>query len=63
MVVNYLLWIHAIDEIIAEINSELQRYHQPETMNAVEYSQALWTKALRCGTVYTEDIEGLQASI
>jgi len=68
-VVQFLLKTYATDEVIAEADAEINRYRQPDRMSPPDYAHNLWTKALRCGTVYDEDrlkgifIEGLHESI
>lgn len=39
--VNYLLRTHATDEIIAQALVEMNQFHQPDRMSAVNYAQAL----------------------
>lgn len=52
--VNYLLATNATDNVIAEDDLEIMNFRQPAGLSAVEYVQALWTEALRCGLVYDE---------
>lgn len=68
-VVQYLLRTYSTDDIIAEVEASLMRFTQGDRMNETDYAQALWTKALRCGTVYSEEhlkglfIEGLHEPV
>lgn len=65
-VVSYILSTYATDDIIAEVDADIINYKQPKDLHAVDYSQALWTEALRRGRVYEEyrlkgtSIEGLR---
>lgn len=68
-VVNYLLKTYATDEVIAETDTGINQFRQGDLISPPEYAQEWWTKALKCGTVYTEPkltglfIEGLHGSI
>lgn len=55
LIINYLLLIHATDDLIAEIDSEIKRSQKGDLMYPLEYAQDFWTKYLRHGTVYSED--------
>ena len=53
-VVNFLIRNYATDEVIAEAYNEVIGCKQVATMNELRYSQLLWDKALRCGTVFSD---------
>lgn len=56
-----MLTVHVVDKT----DAEAVNFKQLLFLNAVEYLQALWTNAIRCGTVYENDplkdkfVEGL----
>lgn len=53
-VVNFLIRNYATDEVIAEAYNEVINCKQAATMTELRYSQLLWDKALRCGTVFSD---------
>lgn len=53
-VVIYLLSTYAKDDVIAELDVEKTTSKQPPNMNHMDYSQSLWLKALKCGSVYKD---------
>lgn len=58
-----------MDELIAEDDAAINQFLQRDLMSPPKYSQELWSKELKCGTVYNEAllkgifIEDLQASM
>lgn len=44
--------MYATDDIITEDDIDIMNSKQPADQSAVEYVQALWTKALCCRPVY-----------
>lgn len=52
--VNYLLNMCITDDINAATDADTIDYKQPQDLNTIDYSHLLWTKALRCGHVYSE---------
>ena len=64
-VVNFLLQTYATDDVIAEAVTDVENLKQSTAMTEQEYSDELWKRALRCGTVFSGDrlkgyfVEGL----
>lgn len=67
-VVNYLLETYATDDVVAEDEADITNYEHPKSMSAMQYLQAMWKEALRCGQVYSDSrlkrvlIEGVHHS-
>lgn len=55
-VVTYCLSAYSTHYDIAETGVELTTSKPPPNMNPVDYSQSLWLKALKCGSVYHESM-------
>ena len=53
-VVNYVLLIYANEEVISEAYTETVSYRQSYGTTESDYSQRLWEKALRCGSVFSD---------
>ena len=53
-VVNFLLRTYATDEVIAEAVGDVTSFRQSSNMTEEVYSNHLWDKALRCGTVFSD---------
>ena len=53
-VVNYLLRTYATDEVISEAVGDVTSFRQSSNMTEEVYSNHLWDKALRCGTVFSD---------
>lgn len=51
---NYFLSTYTTNEAIAQRDAEMTMSSQPPNMNSVEYSQSIWLKELKCGSVYDE---------
>ena len=51
-VVNFLLSTYATDEVISEAVGDVTSFLQSSNMTEEVYSNQLWDKALRCGTVF-----------
>lgn len=47
-VVKHMLATYAIDDIIAKASMDIMNFRHGASQRAVQYAQALWTKALRC---------------
>ena len=52
--VNFFLKTYATDEEIALAYNEVTSFHQSTNMSETEFSQKLWSRALRCGTVFSD---------
>lgn len=52
-IVNYLLKQYATDDNIASADADNHSFTQRNLM-ATDYTQQIWTKRLRCGSVYPE---------
>ena len=53
-VVNFLLRTYATDEVISEAVGYVTSFCQSSNMTEEVYSNHLWDKALRCGTVFSD---------
>ena len=53
-VVNVLLRTYATDEVISEAVGDVTSFRQSSNMTEEVYSNHLWDKALRCGTVFSD---------
>ena len=53
-VFNFLLRTYATDEIIAEAYTKVVSFRQSSNMTEESYSNQLWDRALRCGTVFSD---------
>ena len=53
-VVNFLLRTYATDEVISEAVGDVTSFRQSSNMTEEAYSNQLWDKALRCGTVFSD---------
>lgn len=53
--VNKLLRTYANDEAFVEADTEITHHSKLNGMSLPTYAVDLWHKALRCGTVYTEN--------
>ena len=53
-VVNLLLRTYATDEVISEAVGDVTSFRQSANMTEELYSNQLWDKALRCGTVFSD---------
>lgn len=68
VVVNFLLKWHATDNNIAVVDEVIRQFRQG-ALSAADYARQLWTKSLRCGSVYTNNVlkglfvEGINRSI
>ena len=64
-VVNVLLRTYGTDEVISEAVGDVTSFCQSSNMTEEVYSNHLWDKALRCGTVFSDrrlrslSVEGL----
>lgn len=69
MVVDYLLRTYSTDDIISKTYTWINRSKPGDRLSPLDYVQDMWTKSLRCATVYSEDltedilIEGLHGPI
>ena len=52
-VVNFLLRTYATDEVLSEAVDDVTSFRQSSNMTEEVYSNQLWGKALRCGTVFS----------
>ena len=52
--INFFLRTYATDEEIALAYNEVMAFHQSTNMSETDFSQKLWAKALRCGTVFSD---------
>ena len=53
-VVNFFLRTYANDEVISEEVGDVTSFRQVSNMTEEVYSNYLWDKALRCGTVFSD---------
>ena len=51
---NFLLRTYATDEVIYEAVGDVTSFRQSSNMTEEVYSNQLWDKALRCGTVFPD---------
>lgn len=54
-VMNHLLETYATNDVISETEMNMQNYQQPLHMTPTQYAEALWSKALRCNQMNTEN--------
>ena len=54
-VVNFLLHTYATEEEMIEAAEDVEHCIQSSNQNEQQYADALWEKALRCGTVYSSN--------
>lgn len=52
-VVNFLLQTYATEDAMCEALEDVQNCRQPSNMDEGTFSQLLWSKAARCGTVFS----------
>lgn len=52
--VNYILEMYVMDELIAEIDTEIMPYTQSMNTTPIKYDELLWSKMLQCHRVYDE---------
>lgn len=68
-VIHYLLLSNETDDIVAEADTGIRKCSQLNKQTAEKFQKALWRKASRCGSFYSESelkifsIEGLKNSI
>ena len=53
-IVSFLLRTYATDEVISEAVGDVTSFRQISNMTEEVYSNQLWDKALRCGTVFSD---------